>query len=147
MAEAIANNLKDREIADVEFSSAGIYAVKGQSASQNATTVMEEMGIDLSYHIASPVTEELLNEADLILTLTEGHKKTLLANHGLHMQLEDRLFTLKEYVNANGAKASTDKDIADPFGGDLSVYRVCSQQIKEQIEKLISKIKESKGNK
>jgi protein-tyrosine-phosphatase len=140
MAEAIANSLKDNEIAEVDFSSAGIYAVKGQSASQNAFVVMEEMGIDLSYHIAAPVTEELLRESDLILALAETHKKTILAHFQEISDLADKTFTIMEYVGETG-------DIADPFGGDIGIYRNCSLTIKRVIDKLLKKIKEGKGNK
>jgi protein-tyrosine-phosphatase len=140
MAEAIANNLKDNEIAGMDFSSAGIYAVKGQSASQNAFVVMKEMGIDLSYHIAAPVTEDLLKESDLILALAETHKKTILSRFQEISGLADKTYTIMEYIGETG-------DVADPFGGDIGVYRNCSLTIKTVIEKLFKKIKESKGNK
>lgn len=134
MAEAIANNLKKDldSTLNVEFSSAGIYAVKGQSASTNASKVMEEMGLDLSCHIATPVSTELLEEVELILTLTEGHKRSLDSHFP---NFREKTFTLLEYVGENG-------DIEDPFGGDINVYRKCAAQIKNSIEKLLLIIKE-----
>lgn len=132
MAEAVANNLKSDTTIGVEFSSAGIYAVKGQSASLNATKIMEEMGLDLTHHIAIPISEELLKEADLILTLTEAHKVLVLSNYP---NAKDKTFTILQYVGETG-------DIEDPFGGDISVYRKCGADIKNTIEKLLIILKE-----
>jgi protein-tyrosine-phosphatase len=135
MAEAISNNLisNNNSTLKLQFSSAGIYAVKGQSASLNAAKIMEEIGLDLSYHIATPISEELLNESDLILTLAEGHKNLIISRFPNY---KDKTHTLLEYVGGSG-------DIEDPFGGDIGVYRKCAIQIKESIEKLLLIIKES----
>lgn len=134
MAEAIANNLKKEyeHTMSVEFSSAGVYAVKGQSASLNALKAMDEMGIDLSCHISTPVSEDIIEKTDLVLTLTKGHKNTLLS---LFPNSRDKVFTLLEYIGENG-------DIEDPFGGDTDIYRICANQIKKAIEKLLLIIKE-----
>jgi protein-tyrosine-phosphatase len=135
MAEAIANNLISNydSTLKLEFSSAGIYAVKGQSASLNAAKIVEELGLDLSYHIATPISEELLEESDLILTLTEAHKHLIISHFP---KSKDKTHTLLGYVGESG-------DIEDPFGGDIGVYRNCAIQIKESIEKLLLIIKES----
>jgi protein-tyrosine-phosphatase len=138
MAEAISNSLVSNTKGNsstlkVEFSSAGIYAVKGQSASLNAAKAMEDMGLNLSHHIATPISEELLEVSDLILTLTESHKHLIISRFPNY---KDKTHTLLEYIGECG-------DIEDPFGGDIGVYRNCAQQIKGSIEKLLLIIKES----
>lgn len=132
MAEALAKDLEKKNTLNIEFSSAGIYAVKGQSASVNATNIMKEMGIDLSYHIATPISEEIIAGNNLILTLTEAHKNTIISHFP---DAKDKTFSLLEYVGENG-------DIEDPFGGDVGVYRECAIQIKKSIEKLLLILKE-----
>ena len=133
MAEAIAINLINKSAFKVEFSSAGIFAVKGQGASLNAAKIMSEMGLDISFHIATPVTEELLVESDLILTLTIAHKNLIISKYP---NSKEKTFTLLEYVGETG-------DISDPFGGDINVYKNCANTIKTSIEKLLLILKES----
>jgi protein-tyrosine-phosphatase len=133
MAEALANNLISESALEVKFSSAGIYAVKGQGASLNAAKIMSERGIDLSFHIASPVTEELIMGADLILTLTTAQKNLIIDNYA---NAYEKTFTLLEYVGETG-------DISDPFGGDINIYRNCANSIESSIEKLLLILKES----
>ena len=43
-------------------------------ASLNAIKAMEELGIDLSQHRARQLTKDMIDRADLILTMTEGHR-------------------------------------------------------------------------
>lgn len=136
MAEAIAKKLASEGQKRMEFSSSGIYAVMGESASSSAVTAMEEMGIDLSCHIATPVSGELLEEADLVLTMTQAHR-LLLLNH--YPEQSKKIATLLGYVGEAG-------DIEDPFGGDQYLYRDCALQLKTAIEKLLLKIKEEQGN-
>lgn len=133
MAEVVAKKLASDELESFEFSSAGIYAVMGESATNNAVSVMEELGIDLSCHIATPINLEMIKEADIILTMTLTHKQLVL-NH--FSEAKDKTHTLLEYIGQAG-------DIEDPFGGDLSIYRNCAQIIRASIEKLLLILKES----
>lgn len=133
MAEAIANNLSLDSGIDIKFSSAGIYAVKGQVASSNASKVMKEMGIDLSNHIATPVTQDIVEETDLVLTVTKAHKSMVIS----HFEgSREKTFTLMEYIGEDG-------DVADPISGDIEVYRNCAAQLRSAVEKLLLILKES----
>jgi protein-tyrosine-phosphatase len=133
MAEVLANNLINGSALEVEFSSAGIYANMGQNASEGATRVMGEMGLDLSKHFAKTVTPELVHKADIILALTIGHKNLIVSRYP---EARQKTFTLLEYIGEVG-------DIEDPFGGDVIVYRNCANTIKSSIEKLLLILKES----
>ncbi|KRQ87748.1 Low molecular weight protein-tyrosine-phosphatase YwlE [Caloramator mitchellensis] len=133
MAEGIAKHLLSKENLSAEVSSAGVFATFGTSASENAILALDEIGIDISKHISKPLTEEMLKEANLVLTMTLGHKNAILSKYP---QFSDKVYTLFEYINE-------DKDVLDPFGGNLEVYRQTANEIKQAIEKIISKIKES----
>lgn len=133
MAEAIAKSEAKKRNIDIEIASAGIYAFAGDSASLNAARVMEEMGLDVSCHIATPLSEEMLGKYDLILTMTNAHKASIL---NLYQSFKEKVFTLLEYTGSEG-------DIADPFGGDINIYRQCAMEIQRAIEKVFSKIMES----
>lgn len=132
MAEAIAKNTAKNMNIDASVKSAGIFASTGDAASNNAILAMKEMGLDISCHIARPLTYELLKESDLVFTMTKGHKSSILS---LYPSFKEKVFTIFEYINENG-------EVADPFGGDIEAYRKTSAQLKNAIEKIFYKIKE-----
>ena len=77
MAAAIMDKIAVENDLDVFIESAGIFAEDGQGASENAIKALMKYGIDLSGHRTQPVTEDLIKQCDLILTMTEGHKQIL----------------------------------------------------------------------
>jgi protein-tyrosine-phosphatase len=133
MAEAIAKSESKAMGLDIEFSSAGIYAVKGSSASYNASKVMEDMGYDLSCHISTPLNLEIAEDSELILSMTQAHKRAVVK---AFPSVSKKIFTLMEYIGE-------ESDINDPFGGDISTYREIALELKEAINKLLYKIRES----
>ena len=84
-----------------EVDSAGIYALC-EEISHNSVLALAEEGIDLSGYISKPLTQEMLDEADVIITATQEHK-ALLKN----FLKGQRVFSL---------------DCPDPFGQDLETY-------------------------
>jgi len=117
--------------------SAGVAAMNGETASDNAITIMQEREIELAEHRARLVTTEIMEEADLILAMTVGHKAALQRNFP-----NKEIHTLGEYV---GSTIS----VADPYGGDLAIYRQCANEIYDLLIKLAERIfnKDNKNNK
>ena len=99
-----------------EINSAGLMAVPGSPASAYAIAVMEEQKIDLKNHKAKLVSKTLLDNADLILTMTENHKLVL------NSETHNKTYTLGEYAGKNIS-------VSDPFGGSLDEYRRCAAEI------------------
>jgi len=97
MAEAIAKKLLREEFkdCDIEVISAGTAALEGSPASPQAVEALKKKGIELLEHRAKQVTPELVEKADLILTMTEGHKRQILAAAPWAW---GKIFTLKEYI-------------------------------------------------
>ncbi|MDZ5471800.1 low molecular weight protein arginine phosphatase [Bacillus sp. 31A1R] len=129
MAEAI---LKSKSIPGVEVRSAGVYAANGSDASENAKRVLEEQQIP-HVHQSAALTEELVNWATIILTMTSGHKHSIMS---LFPKTADKTFTLKEF-----SEDSYDVDIMDPFGGPVEVYRHTYKEIADNIDKILNKLK------
>ena len=107
MAEGIFNKLSLAGNWNATSKSAGLFVTE-QKVSENSLEVCRENGIDISGHIPTPISAELVNEADVILTMTSSHKA---AFGGM-----DKVFTLSEYFSGEG-------DIIDPYGGNLGIYR------------------------
>ena len=131
MAETIFNSLMEQQNHKEPVwtaASAGLFAQDDFKASYEASWIMEEMGLDLSAHRSRKLCEQLLEEIDLILTMTEKHKKHLIDKFP---QVAGKVFMLTEFVNEYG-------DVSDPFGGGYQVYSETGRYLQELITKLLS---------
>lgn len=132
MAEGIARELAGK--GDLEFSSAGIAAFPGSPASQEALIVMKENQIDISSHQARLLTREMVETADLVLTMTQGHCNNI---HRAMPEYNNKVFTINKYA------WDKDEDILDPYGQSVEVYKLVASEIKEAIYQLIEKLKKN----
>ena len=99
-------------------SSAGLSALSGDIASDNAVRVMDEMGCDLRAHRSQPVTGDALRWADTVYVMTEGHAARL-----------ERMFP-----SCAGKVRVMPIPVPDPFGGDEDDYRACAEKIREGLD-------------
>jgi protein-tyrosine-phosphatase len=135
MAQALLQHELDKiGIEDIEVTSAGIAAFDGQRASSHALRVLGDQDIDLTGHRSKLITTSLIEQSDLILTMTTSHKGVIVHNWP---RAKDKTFTLKEFAKGD----EENLDIQDPFGGNLEQYRQCAQEIKEYIDLALKKIK------
>jgi len=134
MAEAMFKELiKDiDEAGDLKILSAGTWAIPGQKASKNAIEALVEKNIDLSNHTSKPLTREMVEEADLILTMTQNHKMQILQRLP---HVKEKIYTLKEFVY----EKADDVNISDPYGQNIEVYKACADEIEEALKKAIGK--------
>nr|WP_017186954.1 low molecular weight protein arginine phosphatase [Alkalibacillus haloalkaliphilus] len=126
MAEAVLKH----KYPHFDVQSAGMFAGYGQKANDNARQALENKGISC-HHTSQPVTRELLNWADLILTMTDGHKQSIKLEY---TSFDDKLFTLKEFVDDEG-----DLDIVDPIGLSVETYEHTLQEIEKYIDQMVEK--------
>ncbi len=115
IAAAIMNKIARENDMEIECDSAGIFAEEG-TASENAVKAMRYYEIDLKEHKTKSLTEKMINDADIILTMTEGHKLMIEA------YAPEKIFSLYEFIGSEG-------DISDPYGGDLDEYMETAQEI------------------
>ncbi len=136
IAEALFRHMvsKEEELSDLEVLSAGLAAPVGMPAAENARKILEKEGIDLSCHRSASLEKGIVGRADLILVMTELHRKQLVS---LYPEAEAKTFTLKEYVGFTGENP----DLEDPYCGDLTIYRQAVEEIRDSITKLIWKLK------
>lgn len=103
MAEALLRKMLTEDLgekaATVQVISAGTGAITGDIASPNAVEVMKHEGINLQGHRAQRVSPEMVNAADLVLTMTLEQKKAVL---NMLPSAKNKVFTLSEF--AEGVK-------------------------------------------
>ena len=116
MAAAMMADIAVKNDLDILVDSAGVFALIGECAADNAILAMEKYDIDLSLHRTKPLTEELIDMADVILVMTEAHKILVESMAG------DKVHTLLEYAGSEG-------DISDPYGGDMEEYEETAEEI------------------
>lgn len=114
----------------LEVRSAGLYAGNGFAASPEAVEVMAEMGIDISRHRSQRLSGELLQWADLIITMTDSHQQQILTQYGVSAE---KLHTLAEFTQPEQG------DIVDPFGAGMEAYRCSARQLRNMINDMLKK--------
>ncbi|MGV3488732.1 MAG: low molecular weight protein arginine phosphatase [Tuberibacillus sp.] len=106
MAEAL---LKDMASEYFEVKSAGLVASDGQDAYPHVKTVLQKRGIDIN-HRSQRITPELVAWADMILTMTQGHKAALVQQYPERLE---SIMTLKEAVQDEKLREAWQEAVAD----------------------------------
>ena len=130
MAEALFNSLQDGELlAD----SAGLSAFRGDGMSRGAldalrfTATPQNEAKPYAAHLSKPVTEEVMESADLVYGITVRHTEALMAGFPHH---KDKIRALPV-------------DVPDPYGRDTGVYLETLAAIRGQIAKIYRELKKS----
>ncbi|MFX0104082.1 MAG: low molecular weight protein arginine phosphatase [Candidatus Hodarchaeota archaeon] len=130
MAEGFLKDFFSKVDLNVKISSGGIAsnARDGMLISMDAKLAMEEVGIKLSERALSSDLKkhpELVEEADLILTLTNRHKEEI--NRFFNLDSKE-ILTIKEFAGELG-------DIEDPSMKELIGFRIARDEIIENLMK------------
>lgn len=114
----------------VNVISAGVAANDGAMASPQAVDVMEAQGVDISCHESRPLSDAIMHRADVVLTMTRGHRAAILA-------------AWPDMANCVHTLRHDGGDIADPVGGSLELYEQCAQQIAGELDRWVSELEDS----
>ena len=141
--------------------SAGTIAIDGAPAMPESIEAARERGVDIRMHTARPLTPELIDDADLVVTMAAEHRDEV---RRLVPGAVPRTFTLKELTRvlealpatesdlrldtrigaaaaarANCAPANRfDEDVVDPLGMPLDTYRAIAWEIDEWTDRLVT---------
>lgn len=134
LAEYLMEKFAKEEDVDLRVRSAGIFAVEDDEPAKEAVEVLAELyDIDGSKHRASPMTEELSEESDCILTMDMDLKHTLME---AYPDAEGKIYTLMEYAyGVDGLEGVL--DIEDPYRGDEEDYARCASVIVDALRKIL----------
>ncbi|OLP66797.1 Low molecular weight protein-tyrosine-phosphatase YwlE [Bacillus pumilus] len=136
MAQALFASIADEKGLRVTVKSAGVYASDSGKASPQAIEALFEKSIPLN-HSSAKLTEDLIQEADYVLTMTAQHKQLILAQYAF---AAEKVFTLKEYATGKAG------DVSDPFGGSLPVYQETRDELETLLYQLAEKLKKEKAS-
>ncbi len=141
MAAGILNKmLAEGGISDINVDSAGTAALEGMPATELAVKTSTEWGIDLSGHRARSVTDELVEKADLILTMTPEHREEILLHDS---SAGNKTFLLKSFPEP--VKTDPSFSVRDPIGGGPADYQRSFFEIEESLRRVFSSILQRAG--
>ncbi|MDI6840503.1 MAG: L-threonylcarbamoyladenylate synthase [bacterium] len=110
----------------VEVDACGIHGTYGELPTESTIQVMKEIEVDISSYYSKPISQSLINWADLILTADEAQKDEVIS---LFPEAK-----FKTRVIAPGG-------IKDPIGGTIETYLETREQLIKSITAWVEKLK------
>ncbi len=104
--------------------SAGVWTEDGFPATDHAVQALAEQGIDISAHRSRNVTEDMVAQSALVLTMTRNHAEAVRLSFPAHA---GKVYLLGEM----GGPAC---DVNDPVGRPLAVYQTTAKELDRLIE-------------
>jgi len=135
MAEAITRaRLQSLGWGHVEVESAGTSCVGPSPASQGALAAGRRNGLDLSAHRSRPLTRDMIEAADLVLTMTPSHLLSV-----AELGFGDRAAVLPAF--AAGAEEPAGRlAVPDPFGGPDEVYEETFRTLETLVARTLDRL-------
>lgn len=109
--------------------SAGLGAMVGMPADDNAIRLMKDRAIDISNHRAQQIGRAMCLESDIVLAMDAEQRQRVEA---LYPQIRGRVFRLGEY---------TKRDIPDPYRLGEAAFREALSLIDEGIAEWLHRIR------
>lgn len=128
LAERLKCKMEELEDHGVTVASAGIAAMNGGRPAPEAIQIAGERNLDLRGHESQALTDSLVKYADVILTMTRGHREAILAQW-------------PDAARRTHVLCRDNTDVSDPIGGPPEMYRSCAQQIDEQLSSWIDELR------
>lgn len=130
MRKAIHENAPEA-IEKVRIVSAGLHANPGREAHPWMQEAAAELGISLASHRAKLLTREMVDAADAIFAMDFQNKAELLT---LYPDAANKIYMLSAYAEGPWKN----REIPDPYLGDLEVTRHCAKELQTCIRNLLS---------
>ncbi len=124
---------QNEPLKSLQVVSAGIAARQGDPISDNAAVAMKRVGLDLSPHASQPVTQQLLAGALAVLCMTESHRAMIQLRFE---RVPKHLYLFREFL-----PPPVDPEVDDPYGGPLSVYETCRDNLVEAVPSVVNFLK------
>ena len=130
MAQAIAQDLidkKDPRGITTHIASAGVAAGEGMPPTNEAIEVLKGMNIDLETHQSTNLTLAMIDQAEIIYTMTPSHAQAVMtmAPNSVH-----KVFVLDEHGG-----------VPDPIGQSIEVYQQTAERLSELIARRFEEIR------
>jgi protein-tyrosine phosphatase len=126
LAEKLRCKVDDLNKMGYKVTSAGIVNLENSPASEKAIAACAAKGIDIRHHRNRTLSQELIEENDLIFAMSRMHCERVIS---LSREAANKCFLLAE-----------DEDIPDPIGQGQQVFNNCADLIEKAIKKRIGEL-------
>ena len=131
VAEALLRDkLQAAGLGDWTVASAGTWATEGHPAAPFSIMLMGQKGQDIQAHRSQPVTDQLMQQADLLLCMETDHARTL---QRAFPSSQHKIYTIRQMVQKRGS-------VRDPYGGSQRQYERMVAEVEELIERGLPRI-------
>jgi len=131
MAHGILQSMIEKEnLKDVTVISTGTGTLDGYPVSLNSAAAAAKDGIDISQHHSTAITPELIDDADLILTMSYEHLFSVIS---MYPKADGKVFMLKAFPDSEPSPQLT---VKDPIGTDFENYMKTYNEIKAELARI-----------
>lgn len=123
MAHGILKKMLSNKKSEYSINSAGIFTHPNDEINNMAKRELKKRGINFKGRKSVRITNNLINEADLVFSMTSNQRRLLVQSFP---DSADKIYLLGDYTNRGG-------DIADPYGGDKLIYENCANDIEDML--------------
>lgn len=120
---------------NIKVTSAGIAAGEGMAPSDHSISAMSEMNIDITDQRSCQLTPELVDSADYLFVMTFGHLDAILM---MYPEAADKTYLVRHFIED---ETLLHRDISDPIGQSLQIYRHCRDEIASAMESILQFLK------
>ncbi|HEY8996220.1 MAG TPA: low molecular weight protein arginine phosphatase [Lacunisphaera sp.] len=113
--------------------SAGVAAHTGEAVSENSVTALKKVGIDISHLKSQGLTQKMLDDALLVLGMTDSHRAIIQSRA---RPCPEHLYLFREFL-----PPPANKEIGDPYGGPLKLYESVRDEMVEAVPSIVAFLK------
>lgn len=113
--------------------SAGVSARFAEPVTPQSVEAMKRVGVDISRHRSQPLNRKLLEDALIVLCMTESHRAMIPL---MFDPSNKNIFLFREFL-----PDGVDREIPDPYGGPLSLYELCRDEMVEAVPTILEQLK------
>ncbi len=126
LSEKLGCDIDGLEKIGYKVASAGTMGLECCPASDEVVSICRGKGIDAAGHKSSGLTYDRIDDSDFIFVMSEGHVGSVLR---ICPEAEARIQLL-----------DAGREVSDPIGGSMEVYRTCAKQIENALLKRLEEI-------
>jgi protein-tyrosine-phosphatase len=104
----------------MEVMSCGYYPKKGRSSPEELVNAARAMGIDMASHRSVVISEEMVRQAEVILTFDEENRRSVIKRYPFAKRKVHRFGALSEQGPIT---------VKDPYGGSIGDFQEVCQTI------------------